>query len=218
MSATKAKKSQVVYLHGLQSSGQSTTAQRLRRTLPKHEVISPDLPVQPELAMTELKRLAGMLSPDAVIIGTSMGAMFAQMFRGFRRILINPSWHVSRKLSEFEGQRLEFHNPRLNGIKDFLVTPKLIRKYEQLEAKQFDPKFGIIGRNPDSPDLVTALFGTQDTVVNGREEYLQHYTDLHEFEGGHRLDPNTTITLVVPLVTGEPNVNPADGPDTENTL
>lgn len=204
MSAMKGKKPQVVYLHGLQSSGQSATAQRLRRTLPKHEVISPDLPVQPELAMTELKRLAAMLSPDAVIIGTSMGAMFAQMFRGFRRILINPSWHVSRKLSEFEGRRLEFHNPRLNGIKDFLVTPKLIRKYEQLESRQFDPGFGIIGRNPDSPDLVTALFGTQDTVVDGREEYLRHYTDLHEFEGGHRLDPNTTITLVVPLVTGMP--------------
>lgn len=194
------KKRQVVYLHGLSSSGQSTTAQRLRRTLSKYEVISPDIPVQPEVAMTELKRLATLLRPDAIIVGTSMGGMFAQMFRGFRRILINPSFHTSRHLSEKIGQRLPFHNPRLDGAKDFEVSDKLVKKYEKMEAKQFDPKFGIIGRNPDSPELVSAFFGTHDTVVNCKEEYLQHYGDATDFDGEHRLDPNTTITLIVPKI------------------
>ncbi len=194
------KKRQVVYLHGLSSSGQSTTAQRLRRTLSKYEVISPDIPVQPEVAMTELKRLATLLRPDAIIVGTSMGGMFAQMFRGFRRILINPSFHTSRHLSEKIGQRLPFHNPRLDGAKDFEVSDKLVKKYEKMEAKQFDPKFGIIGRNPDSPELVSAFFGTRDTVVNCKEEYLQHYGDATDFDGEHRLDPNTTITLIVPKI------------------
>ena len=59
------KKPQVVYLHGLQSSGQSATCQRLRRALPKHEVITPDLAVPPEMAMTELKRLASLIGRDA---------------------------------------------------------------------------------------------------------------------------------------------------------
>ena len=102
------KKRQVVYLHGLSSSGQSTTAQRLRRTLAKHEVISPDIPMQPEVAVTELKRLATLLRPDAIIVGTSMGAMYAQLFRGFTRILINPSFHPSEHLKEKTGQRLPF--------------------------------------------------------------------------------------------------------------
>lgn len=194
------KKRQVVYLHGLSSSGQSTTAQRLRRTLSKYEVISPDIPVQPEVAMTELKRLATLLRPDAIIVGTSMGGMFAQMFRGFRRILINPSFHTSRHLSEKIGQRLPFHNPRLDGAKDFEVSDKLVKKYEKMESRQFDPKYGIIGRNPDSPELVSAFFGTRDTVVNCREEYLQHYGDATDFDGEHRLDPNTTITLIVPKI------------------
>jgi len=194
------KKRQVVYLHGLSSSGQSTTAQRLRRTLSKYEVISPDIPVQPEVAMTELKRLATLLRPYAIIVGTSMGGMFAQMFRGFRRILINPSFHTSRHLSEKIGQRLPFHNPRLDGAKDFEVTDKLVKKYEKMEARQFDRKFGIIGRNPDSPELVSAFFGTRDTVVNCKEEYLQHYGDATDFDGEHRLDPNTTITLIVPKI------------------
>lgn len=194
------KKRQVVYLHGLSSSGQSTTAQRLRRTLSKYEVISPDIPVQPEVAMTELKRLATLLRPDAIIVGTSMGGMFAQMFRGFRRILINPSFHTSRHLSEKIGQRLPFHNPRLDGAKDFEVTDKLVKKYEKMESRQFDPKYGIIGRNPDSPELVSAFFGRRDTVVNCKEEYLQHYGDATDFDGEHRLDPNTTITLIVPKI------------------
>ena len=103
MGNQKDKKQQVVYLHGLQSSGQSTTAQRLRRTLPKHEVISPDLVVQPDVALSQLRKLATTLRPDAIIVGTSMGGFFAQLFRGFNRILINPSFHVSRKLAEKEG-------------------------------------------------------------------------------------------------------------------
>lgn len=194
------KKRQVVYLHGLSSSGQSTTAQRLRRTLAKQEVISPDIPVQPELAMTELKRLASTLRPDAIIVGTSMGALFAQLFRGFERILINPSFHTSVHLKDKIGKRLPFHNPRKDGLKDFEVTDKLVKKYEKLEAKQFDPKFGIIGKNADSPDQVRAFFGTRDNVVNCKEEYLEHYGNATDFDGEHRLDPNTTITLIAPTI------------------
>lgn len=198
----KPHKPQVVYLHGLSSSGQSTTAQRLRRTLPKHEVISPDIPVQPEVAITELRCLASMLHPDAVIVGTSLGACFAQLFRGFRRILINPSFHVSDHLEPNVGKRLPFHNPRVDGAKDFEVSQKLVKKYRAMEAKQFNPQFGIIGKNPDSPDQVTAFFGTRDTVVNCKDEYLMHYSKAIDFDGEHRLDPNTTITLVVPEIIG----------------
>ncbi len=196
----RTKKPQVVYLHGLSSSGQSATCQRLRRALPKHEVITPDLPVQPEVALTELKRLASMLEPDAVIVGTSMGGCFAQLFRGFRRILINPSFHVSHRLAESVGSRLPFHNPRKDGLKDFEVTDKLVKKYMEMEAKQFDPKFGIIGKNTDSKDQVYAFFGIQDTTVNCKAEYLEHYSGYTDFEGGHRLDPDTTLNLIVPKI------------------
>lgn len=200
MEIRKGKKPQVVYLHGLSSSGQSATCQRLRRALPKHEVITPDIPVQPEVAISELKRLATMLRPDAVIVGTSMGGMFAQMFRGFRRILINPSFHTSVHLGESIGKRLPFHNPRTDGLTGFDVTDKLVKKYRKMEEKQFDPKFGILGPTPDSRDQVQAFFGTRDTTVNCKEEYLQHYGNAHDFDGEHRLDPDTTLNLIVPAI------------------
>lgn len=192
-------KPQVVYLHGLGSSGSSTTVQRLQRTLPHHNVIAPDIPVPPEMAVTELKRLASTLSPDAVIVGTSMGGMYAQMFHGFRRILINPSFHVSRHLSEHIGERLPFHNPRADGLTDFEVNAKLVKKFERLEATQFDPKKGITQAKGKEGD-VTGFFGTHDTVVNCKAEFLEHYKKAVDFDGEHRLDPNTTITLIVPEI------------------
>ncbi len=193
----------VVYLHGMGSSGSSATARRLQRTLPSgYEVVSPDIPVQPELALSMLRKLADTLSDDDIIVGTSMGGMYAQMFKGWRRLLINPSFHTSVHLSEKVGTRMQFHTPRQDGLKDFEVTPKLIKKFEKMEAQQFDPKFGILNkRRKDSPDLVTAFFGTHDTTVNCKPEYLEHFTQYHDFEGEHRLDPDTLINLVVPEIT-----------------
>ena len=191
----------VVYLHGMGSSGQSATARRLDRSLPAtYEVIAPDIPVQPELAMTALRKLADTLDPDDVVVGTSMGGMYAQLFKGWRRLLINPSFHTSVHLKENIGKRMPFHTPRRDGAVDFEVTPKLIKKYESLEAKQFDPKFGIFGKRKDSPELVTAFFGIRDTVVNCKEEYLQHFSVYHDFDGEHRVDPDTIINLVVPEI------------------
>ena len=192
----------VVYLHGMGSSGSSATARRLQRTLPSgYEVISPDIPVQPEMAMSFLKKLADTLSDDDIIVGTSMGGMYAQMFKGWRRLLINPSFHTSVHLSEKVGTRMAFHTPRQDGLTDFEVTSKLIKKFEKMESQQFDPKFGILNkRRKDSPELVTAFFGTRDTTVNCKQEYLEHFTNYQDFDGEHRLDPDTLINLVVPEI------------------
>lgn len=196
----KKKKIKVVYLHGLGSSGSSTTAQRLQRSLPHHEVIAPDIPVQPEFAVTALNRLAQSLSPEDIIVGTSLGGLYAQLFRGYRRLLINPSFHTSRHLSEWVGQRRPFHNHRQDGAKDYEVTDKLVKKFQAMEAKQFDPKFSIGKGLKDSPDLVTGFFGTKDDVVNCKDEFLEHYSRYHDFEGGHRLDPETTLKLIIPAI------------------
>ncbi|MDE6236475.1 MAG: hypothetical protein K2M45_01245 [Muribaculaceae bacterium] len=193
-------KTKIVYLHGMGSAGSSTTAQRLRRSLPKQEVLSPDIPVQPELAIQALKKLAGFLGPNDIIIGTSLGGLYAQLFRGWRRILINPSFHTSVHLEEKVGQRLPFHNKREDGAKDYEVSEKLVKKYKAMEAKQFDPKFGIIGKGKDDPAQVQAFFGTQDNVVNCKDEYLEHYSKYRDFEGGHRLDPDTTLSLIIPAI------------------
>jgi len=190
----------LVYLHGFRSSGQTATAKRLQKHLPWVEVISPDIALDPVIAISKLKTLAGTLGPDDIIVGTSMGAMFALLFRGRRRVLINPSLHPSRKMREFLGQTVEYFTPRQDKIQSFKVTEKLCKKYEDVEARLFDPKFGIMSGMTEEDEKILAFFGTNDDTVDCRAEYLEHYTQARTFEGGHRLDPETTLNIIVPEI------------------
>lgn len=46
----------IIYLHGLASSGQSNTAKKLRELLPDDNVVTPDIPVCPIEALQLLLR------------------------------------------------------------------------------------------------------------------------------------------------------------------
>lgn len=47
---------QILYINGLSSSGLSGTADRLRKYLVDDEVLSPDLPVEPQEALKMVKK------------------------------------------------------------------------------------------------------------------------------------------------------------------
>ena len=72
----------ILFLHGFGSSGATQTAEYLRHKFPEAEVISPDIPLDPKEALRFLNKLCHEENPD-VIIGTSMGAMYAQQMHGF---------------------------------------------------------------------------------------------------------------------------------------
>jgi len=57
----------------------------LRQELPGFEVVAPDIPVDPVEALPFLKDLCKKENPN-VVIGTSMGGMYAQQMSGFNRI------------------------------------------------------------------------------------------------------------------------------------
>jgi predicted esterase YcpF (UPF0227 family) len=71
----------VMYVHGFASSGQSGTVTRIREVLTLAEVIAPDLPIHPVEAMDLLYKICETEKPD-LIIGTSMGGMYAEMLHG----------------------------------------------------------------------------------------------------------------------------------------
>ena len=81
----------LVYFHGFASSGASGTVQLLRKIFPSAQVVAPDIPVDPEEALPMLQKLVQAEQPD-VIVGTSMGGMYAQQMHGFLRICVNPSF------------------------------------------------------------------------------------------------------------------------------
>lgn len=185
-------KNNILYVHGLSSSGTSSTARNLQSLLLECKVISPDLPVEPQDALGMLKILCKEESPQ-LIIGTSMGGMFAQQLRGYNKILVNPAFHVSEFMRTQIGVH-EFLNPRRDGETHYEITSSLCDKYQVIEKNQFDDI-------TDSDRKQTyALFGIKDTLVRGYDEYMLHYQNASWFDGEHRLTFDTIKDVVIPLM------------------
>ena len=181
----------IVYFHGLSSSGNSRTGNQLRQLFPAANVITPDIPIYPSEALTKLRGILAALDPkDTVVVGTSMGGMYAQQMYGFKRILVNPAFHVSNHLKEALGATLPFFSPREDGATGFPVTEEMVDEFLDMESRQFDNAGGE----------VIALFGTKDSTVNCKEEYLKYYSDFRDFEGEHRLTSENIENVVVPLI------------------
>ena len=160
--------------------------------MPEAEVISPDLPTDIAEAVEFLQTLVAEQGVD-VVVGTSMGGMLAQKLRGYRKILVNPAFHLSQSMRRKLGVN-QFFSPRADGATEYTITEQMCQRSYQIEQSQFAdlPQSEI--------DNTAALFGMQDDVVDCRLEYLEHYTKIHYFNGGHRLDEQTIAQTLVPLI------------------
>lgn len=184
----------VLYVHGFASSGASGTVKSLRLLLPQAEIVAPDVPVEPLEAMRFLQELCAAAQP-ALIIGTSLGGMYAEQFAGFDRILVNPSFETSEVLRKNNRLgRHEFHNPRRDGQKDFLVTKGTLESFKAVEENSFSAI--------DAAECarVFGLFGTEDDVVDTYALFAAHYPNALRFEGGHYLNDHSLVRAVMPVV------------------
>ncbi len=185
----------LVYFHGFASSGASGTVQLLRKIFPSAQVVAPDLPVDPEEALPMLQKLVQAEQPD-VIVGTSMGGMYAQQMHGFLRICVNPSFRISTSKLLHTGVH-KWLNGRKNHEKEFRITADIIKRYNQMERKQFD------GITPDDRELCYGLFGINDTSVNPINAYntfTKYYTHAERFEGEHQLNDKVIHKVLLPLL------------------
>ena len=182
----------VLYIHGLSSSGSSNTPQLLRKYMPEAEVISPDLPTDIVDAVAMLKELVARESVD-VVVGTSMGGMLAQKLRGYRKILVNPAFHLSQSMRSKIGVN-QFFSPREDGATEYTITEQMCERSYQIEQSQF------VDLPQSEAENTAALFGMHDDVVDCRLEYLEHYNNIHYFNGGHRLDEQTVAQTLVPMI------------------
>lgn len=187
----------ILYLHGFAGSGASGTATSMRNALFEHQikVIAPDIPVMPEEAMTFLKQQVQTLKPD-LIVATSMGAMYAEQLRGYLRILVNPSFSMSRLLTFGGMGRKTFRNPRQDGAKDFKVDNLMITQFKEIEKHSFE------GITAEDQELVYGLFGNQDKRVNCQPEFKKHYGTAHFtlFDGEHYLNDQILKKTALPLI------------------
>lgn len=186
----------LIYFHGFASSGASGTVQLLRKIFPSGEIIAPDIPVDPEEALPMLKELVETEQPD-IVVGTSMGGMYAQQMHGHLRICVNPSFRISTMSKVVHTGVHKWLNGRKNSEKEFRVTNDTIRHFNQMERKQFD------GITPEDKELCYGLFGINDHTVNPVNAYntfMKYYSHAERFDGEHQLNEKVIRKFLLPLM------------------
>ena len=183
----------LIYFHGFGSSGASGTVQLLRKLLPDDEVIAPDIPVEPLEALPFLRQLCEQEQPD-IILGTSMGGMYAHQMHGFKRICVNPAINMSTMSSVLKTGEHKFFNGRKDNQKTFRITREIIQHHNQIERQQFK------NLTDEDRQHVWGLFGIHDKTCNTYDTFHKHYPQCQRFDGEHQLNEKALKKVVLPLI------------------
>ena len=186
----------ILFIHGLASSGAYKMASTLRILIKGCEVISPDVPIEPDEALDLLEGICRDEDPD-LVVGLSLGGFWAQKLRGRRKILINPDFHISALLESMIGE-VKYLSPRADGAEYFSITQGICDGYRKLEEGQFKD----IG--PEEAALTTGIFADRDEMVDCRPEFELHYPGRsHVYPGTHLPDYPHTKRYILPVILNE---------------
>ncbi len=186
----------ILFIHGLASSGAYKMASTLRILIKGSEVISPDVPIEPDEALDLLEGICRDEDPD-LVVGLSLGGFWAQKLRGRRKILINPDFHISALLESMMGE-VKYLSPRADGAEYFSITQGICDGYRKLEEGQFKD----IG--PEEAALTTGIFADRDEMVDCRPEFELHYPGRsHVYPGTHLPDYPLTKRYILPVILNE---------------
>ena len=185
----------MMYVHGFASSGSSGTVMNLRRSLPGWRVIAPDLPVDPFEALELLRTIVKEGQPE-IVVGTSMGGMYTQQLWGVSRIVVNPSFEMSRSLLFGKMGRNKYMSKRKDGATEFRIDKGVVERFKEMEKHQFD------GITEEEKQLVVGLFGDKDPVVHFYPLMAELYGEerCRWFSGEHRLNDDVVKKVLVPLI------------------
>lgn len=186
----------ILFIHGLASSGAYKMASTLRILIKGCEVISPDVPIEPDEALDLLEGICRNENPD-LVVGLSLGGFWAQKLRGRRKILINPDFHISALLESMIGE-VKYLSPRADGAEYFSITQGICDGYRKLEEGQFKD----VG--PEEAALTTGIFADMDEMVDCRPEFELHYPGRsHVYPGTHLPDYPHTKRYILPVILNE---------------
>ena len=185
----------ILYVHGFGSSGQSGTVARLRQTLPGATVVAPDLPVHPQEALDLLAEVCQREQPH-LVVGTSMGGMYAERLYGYDRIVINPAFGIADTMTEhgLTGKQ-QFFSPRRDGVQEFYVDKPLVKEYRAVGERNFER-----ADEPGEQRRVIGMFGDEDPLVHTYDVFRQHYPQAIRFHGEHRMNDHSFMHSVLPVI------------------
>lgn len=183
----------ILFIHGLASSGAYKMASSLRILLRPCEVVAPDVPIEPGKALSLLRGICSEENPD-LVVGLSLGGFWAQKLRGWRKVLVNPDFHVSEFLLKNLG-KMRYLSPRADGAESFVITEDICKAYKTLEANEFD------GIDSAEISLTKGLFADQDEIVDCSCEFERFYPGRGgRYPGGHLPNFPQLKKYLVPIV------------------
>lgn len=183
----------ILFIHGLASSGAYKMATSLKILLRPCEVLAPDIPIEPEKALSLLMDICSVENPD-LVVGLSLGGFWAQKLRGRRKILVNPDFHVSELLLKKLGE-MRYLSPRKDGSESFFITEEICAGYKALERNEFN------GIDEKEAALTKGLFADKDEIVDCFDEFERFYPSCgRRYPGGHLPDFPQLKKYLVPIV------------------
>lgn len=185
------QKKTIIYLHGYGSSSQSNTVKYLAKNMPEYTVIAPDIPIDPAEALPFLKDYCRTHHAD-LVIGTSMGGMYAMQMEGILRICVNPALHLSEVKGVLQVGTFERFQPTADGQTHFTITEEIIEHFKEMEQNLF------VRETNESRFDCWGFFADGDTLVNCKDEFAQHFPRVFDYHGEHRMNNQVIRDVIIP--------------------
>ena len=183
----------IIFLHGFFASGSCEPAKALKEALgEKYNVLTPDLPLHPDEALTSVLNLCEEHQPS-LLIGNSCGSFYAQIASSLMNVpalLSNPYFKMTDFLKERVGEH-QYKSPRADGRQNFTIDEKLIQEFEELQEIQFSKKGSA---------KVWGIFGDNDPIAHFEPMFLEHYSTSYHFPGAHTPTAEEIRQYHVPLI------------------
>lgn len=168
----------IIYVHGLNSSGNSRTATLLQQYLgPNFKVHLPNIPTDPDKALAIVKNTINREN-CLLAVGSSLGGFIVLALRNIDKIVINPCIEPTKELQKLG------------------ISENIANLYKRTED--------ALWNNIDSEERENTygFFGTHDELFSFRKEFSEHYMPSHTFpmNDGHRISPVNIKNLIVPCI------------------
>lgn len=187
----------ILYLHGIGSTGNGNTVKMLREAFPEACVAAPELPTQPMEAFDFIKLCIREIDPD-LIIGTSLGGFYAMMISGIPKILINPAMYAADDIVASIGYgEHPYLEERISGETSYVVNETYVNELKQLQGRYFNNWY-----DSEYAFETFGVFGINDEVVSHITDFEKLFSSSHTITDvfGHRMTEEVFTKTVVPLI------------------
>lgn len=171
-------------IHGFGSSGTNSKAEALKSVFPEHELISPDLPPDPQQSLAIIEELVLENRERPLILqGSSMGGLYSLIMHIRHKVpalLINPALTPGDLIAARVGEPYEFSN----GERIIISSEDADRFYEVQKELEKGIRDGKVEKG-----RTMALIGEQDELLD--QERMKSIlcsagTEIISYETDHR--------------------------------